>query len=36
MAEAGDDRLLDDQALSPTTWEVREWEWESDDSMYAS
>ncbi|MBI1881101.1 MAG: AbrB/MazE/SpoVT family DNA-binding domain-containing protein [Chloroflexi bacterium] len=27
MAEKGDDRLLDDEALSLTTWDADEWEW---------
>jgi antitoxin MazE len=27
LAEAGDDRLLDDAAMSLTTWEEEEWEW---------
>lgn len=27
MAEAGDDRLLDEGALSTTEWDREEWEW---------
>ena len=27
MAEAGDDQLLDDEALALTEWEESEWEW---------
>lgn len=27
MAELGDDRLLDGDALLPTEWEDKEWEW---------
>ena len=27
MAEAGDDRLLDDEVLSLTDWDEAEWEW---------
>jgi antitoxin MazE len=27
MAEAGDDQLLDDEPLTLTEWEEREWEW---------
>jgi len=27
MAESGDDRLLDEEALSLTQWDAGEWEW---------
>ena len=27
MAEAGDDRLLDEEPLVLTEWEAQEWEW---------
>jgi antitoxin MazE len=27
MAETGDDQLLDDEPLTLTEWEEREWEW---------
>jgi len=27
MAKRGDDRLLDDQAVSPSRWDAEEWEW---------
>jgi len=27
MAAAGDDKLLDEAAISLTTWDEREWEW---------
>jgi antitoxin MazE len=27
MAEAGDDRLLDDEALTLTSWDEAEWTW---------
>jgi 8-oxo-dGTP diphosphatase len=29
MAAAGDDRLLHDYSLKPTTWQSEEWEWKS-------
>ena len=27
MAERGDDRLIDQEALSTSTWDRKEWEW---------
>ena len=27
MAEQGDDRMLDDDVLLPTSWDEGEWEW---------
>jgi len=27
MAKRGDDRLLDDQAVSTSRWDAEEWEW---------
>lgn len=27
MAEAGDDRLLDEDAMAPCAWDRREWQW---------
>jgi antitoxin MazE len=33
MAEQGDDRLLDAEPISTTTWDDEEWIWKSDASM---
>lgn len=36
MARAGDDQLLDDEAMYQTTWDEEEWEWQSDASTSTS